>query len=65
MAHVAELINQTAAEVTAAEDQLRSALIALIRRGDTGAAIAILDDWQKLAAVELIAKHPDLQDAQA
>ena len=57
VAQVLNLIQQTAAEVAAQEDQLRHLVIDLIEEGRGKDAVGLLNDWNEMAPGEVLSKH--------
>ena len=54
---VAQLIDQMAADVAADEQRLKEALIDLVKAGNRSTAIAVLTDWNEMAAADVLKKY--------
>jgi len=57
LAHMVALIDQTAAEVAAQEEQLRRRLVNLIQQGRTQEAVEILNAWDCMAPGDVLTKY--------
>lgn len=62
LAEMVALIDQTATEVAAQEEQLRRRLVNLIQQGRTQDAVEILQAWDCMAPGDVLKKYSVLTD---
>ena len=64
LGQVADLIERTAVEVAAQEDELRQLLIELIETGREDVAVLLLHSWNTEAAGDVLKTHAELRHEQ-